>query len=79
MEIELGVVDKEKKKIPLPPSLIQLSVHICRIEKERSLDYTVSGGALHMQRKIWAAADFQNFLARRNTRGLRVFGRARKF
>ena len=48
--------------------------------------HTVSGGALHMQRKIWAAADFQNFLARPNTRrprkkllGLRVFGRARKF
>ena len=32
-----------------------------------SLD-TVSGGALHMQRKIWAAADFQNFLARSNSR-----------
>ena len=29
---------------------------------------TVSGGALHMQRKVWAAADFQNFLARPNTR-----------
>ena len=29
---------------------------------------TVSGGALHMQRKIWAAADFRNFLAQPNTR-----------
>ena len=29
---------------------------------------TVSGGALRVQRKIWAAADFQNFLARPNTR-----------
>ena len=28
---------------------------------------TVSGGALRVQRKIWAAADFQNFLARPNT------------
>ena len=27
---------------------------------------TVSGGALRVQRKIWAAADFQNFLARPN-------------
>ena len=33
---------------------------------------TVSGGALRMQRKIWAAADFQNFLAQSwNTRGPR--------
>ena len=29
---------------------------------------TVSGGALRVQRKIWAAADFQNFLTRPNTR-----------
>ena len=29
---------------------------------------TVSGGALRVQRKIWAAADFQSFLTRPNTR-----------
>ena len=35
---------------------------------------TVSGGTLHMQRKIWAAADFQNFLTRPNTRRPRKKG-----
>ena len=53
-----------------------------------------AGEPLHSAEKNWAAADFQNFLARPNTRrprkkgqrkkgpfflGLRVFGRARKF
>ena len=60
------------------------------IESWRNIysESTVSGGALHMQKKIWASADFQNFLARPNTRrprkkpfslGQRVFGLARKF
>ena len=36
--------------------------------------FTVSGGALRTQRKIWAAADFQNFLTRPNTRRPRKKG-----
>ena len=35
---------------------------------------TVSGEALRVQRKIWAAADFQNFLTRPNTRRPRKKG-----